>query len=45
MSIHTNRVATIAKSPATIPQYTPDIGHALAAVLRESFCVTPDLPR
>jgi len=42
--MQTNRVATIAKSPATIPQYTADIGHALAAVQRESFCATPDLP-
>lgn len=44
MSMHTNRVATIAKSPVTIPQYTPDIGHQLVAVQRESFWVTPDLP-
>lgn len=40
MSIHRNNVPTIANSPATIPQYTPDIGHSLAVVSRESSCAT-----
>lgn len=32
--MQTNRVATIAKRPMTIPQYTSDISHALARVVR-----------
>src|SRR5215472_4041386 len=31
-----NRVATIATSPTTMPQYTPDIGHTLACESRKS---------
>lgn len=34
MSIQTNKVATIAKRPMTIPQYTSDISHTLARTAR-----------
>lgn len=32
--MQTNKVATIAKRPMTIPQYTPDISHTLARTAR-----------
>jgi len=34
---HSKTVATIAKKPITIPQYTHDISHSLACESRESF--------
>ena len=34
---HSNTVATIAKKPITIPQYTHDISHPFACESRESF--------
>lgn len=37
MLTHANKVASIAKRPATIPQYTHDISHTLACESRESF--------